>query len=1139
MELLKLKIKNIASISDAEIDFSAMPLANEPIFLICGETGAGKSTILDAICLALYNEAPRLAVSSSEALVDDSIPAEARSEKDTVKINDTKQFLRKGTGNGFVELTFTGNDGKQYEAVWSLSRAYGKPSGRLKNVEWSVKCGNDVWGKKKEVEAKIEEATGMNFEQYCKTAMLAQGEFSKFLKSSEDEKAVILEKLTKTDIYSKIGAMIARKYKEHKNAFEIQHLKTEGIVLMNAEEKTECRNEIVSMEHESSIYKMKKEIADKKLKWLDDAQKKQTMIEEARAWYQKAEAEASSEDFRTKADICRDWDATAGQRALLERMERQNEALQKCKTAQRRCRNDYSSMNADMDRKKQEIQKMSDEAGNLRQKLEHERENEGMFMAVETICAILNGVTKERGVNSETRKVLEQKKVNIQAAEEAIATEIGKKAKLEAEKTAWQEAYKNLTEKIRLSGKENLTAEKDKLAERKVTVTKAEAAVRNLETEERRLKEYTNEAARMNAALIEARRRVAENRILFDAADKKFHEEKELYLKMKESTYDWAVETREKLKKGDICPVCGQKVETILTKDKFNSLLKPVEERYKSAEEARTAADSALNLAMAEEKSASEVLHSTTEKAVKAEENAKACRTAAMKECAPLKINSDQEHIMSALQRIYDETESKLSALSARLETVAELEKKAAETHLKLEQADTALGKSRTAAENLKQQTDSLKSEAVRLESDITARLKSIEASMGQAGKLIARNGWIEEFDRDPDAFLEALTKESKAYMNIMQELTGLEKEIEKKNSILANAEMLREEVKGFFPESGSPADIQESNIGWDSMVNKWNAFLADIRTIEQQITETGADIMSCSGELEKFYSEGKIGPDRLRMLYRYSAAHIEAEKANIASVLERLTASRSAVEQRKKDLEIHMSAAPALNEEDSMERLQAESKRLDEAIAKLNQQIGAMYQKLQIDEENCKKFENEKNKEMELKAIAEKWEKMNILLGDNEGKKFKRIAQSFILSDLIRNANTYLERLSRRYVLDHQNGSLTITVRDIYQGGAERSVNTLSGGETFLVSLALALGLSSLSSNTMKVSTLFIDEGFGTLSAECLNTVMEALENLHQIGGKKVGIISHVEVLRERIPVKIQLTRQGNSSSRVSIVTA
>ncbi len=105
-----------------------------------------------------------------------------------------------------------------------------------------------------------------------------------------------------------------------------------------------------------------------------------------------------------------------------------------------------------------------------------------------------------------------------------------------------------------------------------------------------------------------------------------------------------------------------------------------------------------------------------------------------------------------------------------------------------------------------------------------------------------------------------------------------------------------------------------------------------------------------------------------------------------------------------------------------------------------------------------------------------------------------------------------------------------------MYQGGAERSVNTLSEGETFLVSLSLALGLSSLSKNTMQVGTLFIDEGFGTLSEDYLNTVMEALENLHQTGGKKVDIISHVEALRDRIPVKIMVTRQGNGTSRVEV---
>lgn len=139
---------------------------------------------------------------------------------------------------------------------------------------------------------------------------------------------------------------------------------------------------------------------------------------------------------------------------------------------------------------------------------------------------------------------------------------------------------------------------------------------------------------------------------------------------------------------------------------------------------------------------------------------------------------------------------------------------------------------------------------------------------------------------------------------------------------------------------------------------------------------------------------------------------------------------------------------------------------------------------------------------------------------------------------ELIRGANAYLRRLAPRYELDSQPGSLTITVRDLHQGGAERAATTLSGGETFLVSLSLALGLSSLAKGSMSVDTLFIDEGFGTLSADYLNTVIETLENLHQMGGKKVGIISHVDALRERIPIQIQVIRKGSSSSLVSVVS-
>jgi exonuclease SbcC len=158
-------------------------------------------------------------------------------------------------------------------------------------------------------------------------------------------------------------------------------------------------------------------------------------------------------------------------------------------------------------------------------------------------------------------------------------------------------------------------------------------------------------------------------------------------------------------------------------------------------------------------------------------------------------------------------------------------------------------------------------------------------------------------------------------------------------------------------------------------------------------------------------------------------------------------------------------------------------------------------------------------------------------LFGDAQGVRFRTIAQSYVLRNLLYNANGYLKYLSERYKLECQSGSLTILFRDLYQGGALRPVTTLSGGESFLVSLSLALGLSSLNRQGLSIDTLFIDEGFGTLSSDYLNVVMDTLEKLHQIGGKRVGIISHVESLRERIKTQIQINRNGQSSSKVEVI--
>ncbi len=154
------------------------------------------------------------------------------------------------------------------------------------------------------------------------------------------------------------------------------------------------------------------------------------------------------------------------------------------------------------------------------------------------------------------------------------------------------------------------------------------------------------------------------------------------------------------------------------------------------------------------------------------------------------------------------------------------------------------------------------------------------------------------------------------------------------------------------------------------------------------------------------------------------------------------------------------------------------------------------------------------------------------------KGSKFRTIAQSFILSGLLDNANLYMRSFTDRYTLTCNPGTLAILVRDSYRPTAPQPASILSGGESFMASLALALALANLKGGGLGADIIFIDEGFGTLSPEYLGNVMDTLERLHQIGGRKVGLISHVPEMKERIPVHINVVRDNPSLSHLEITS-
>jgi exonuclease SbcC len=165
------------------------------------------------------------------------------------------------------------------------------------------------------------------------------------------------------------------------------------------------------------------------------------------------------------------------------------------------------------------------------------------------------------------------------------------------------------------------------------------------------------------------------------------------------------------------------------------------------------------------------------------------------------------------------------------------------------------------------------------------------------------------------------------------------------------------------------------------------------------------------------------------------------------------------------------------------------------------------------------------------------KWDKLNTLIGDATGGKFRKIAQSYVLVNLINSANYHLKNLTDRYKLIVKPGTFLIELEDAYNGFTLRPATTISGGESFLVSLSLALALSDMGQH-LSLDILFIDEGFGSLSKDVLQTAIETLGLLHKTLNKHVGVISHVEELQERIPVQIKVKQNGNtSSSQIEIV--
>lgn len=306
MQIKRIVIHNIASIADATVDFSSSPLSEAPIFLISGETGAGKSTLLDAICLALYGKTPRMSSASKELLemTDDN--------RMKYYSNDNAQLLRRGAGIGYAELLFSGNDGKDYIAKWEIHRSHNNPAKRLQNANRFLEAADGSFSdhRVREIDDKVREITGLHYDQFCRTVMLAQGEFTKFIKSEGKEKSEILEKLTGTGIYSRIGRRIGERFNAMKDEYQALEREIASVKLLSDDEISGLNGKLAEVKIVAEEISKGKLVVNEKISWLETYDKLRKEISEANGALNQLKTEVETDDFRSKRKLVDDYAAS-------------------------------------------------------------------------------------------------------------------------------------------------------------------------------------------------------------------------------------------------------------------------------------------------------------------------------------------------------------------------------------------------------------------------------------------------------------------------------------------------------------------------------------------------------------------------------------------------------------------------------------------------------------------------------------------------------------------------------------------------------------------------------------------------------------------------------------------------------------
>jgi exonuclease SbcC len=1246
MRILAIRGANLASLAAPfEIDLASEPLAGSGLFAITGETGAGKSTILDALCLALYGEYPRIVVGRRETAPDPS--------GQDISVQDGRGILRRGAGGGYAEADFVGQDGVGYRVRWEAYRARGRANGRLQNEQRSLyrlDDGSAVTTGKTQVREAVEARTDLTFDQFRRTVLLAQGEFDAFLLAAEGERAELLEKITGTEIYAAISVRVHEGAEARRRDVEQLERRRADIGLLDeagrqaltdqqsrlseiaAQRVAERDRHSARLDHFKRVAAARGDLASAEATVAASRAAREAAADDAEALAEFDLAEPlrpfSVERDNTRREageaeqrLARFQEAREEARALHETaVARLSEATSADETAEDVFKHfgplwsEAEQLDADLTTAGAEVAVAKEEA------LRAEKETRGHADTLVALDRTLDQTTKSYRVATEQLEARQDRALLADRLGDATDL-LQKRAALKRDEAGAQlGAAKAAETETRLAGEiaalsEKLAADRDRkealardigecrgtlvgidepaLHEREAVLQGALDALREASaTCERHVRSAadmahgetefaaaaqqasaaTSHLAETEADLLRDRAARAEVAPLADLADEAISPE--------------AAHLRSLLIPGEPCPVCGATDHPHLARPStLNDMVIKVRQRRAELDTALEAAGLRLTAGTRELASA-QARQSESKRAIDAARGrlsaaeadydgqrsflSDLCVKAGLAEDAPPTPNAQGAAELAAFAAT---AKVQRAAAAAPLAEARRLRTKIDRLQGEHDALGTAI---ETSTRTIEEQRTGL--HAVQLQArehavraaDIVERLASIDREIGPF--LAAADRTTGDLDADSTGVAAELTTVARAYDALQNQAEELDRKmrllapdraaaitsldhartqateavarLERRCSVVDEKTLARSKLLDGEPTAVHRTRINEARRTAREALAATReaksvaaaAFQAAGAHCEEGVAALEA-AMRRRASAEDAFGVACRGidrpPDRILALLSADPAVRQALRARLEDLDRAVYDADAALVTRRRDL---ARAVEGFDETIDAEASAVALAALANKVAELHQQIGALAATLARDDEARLSAASLSTEIEAANTELDIWQAVDDAVGSASGDRFRRFAQGVTLDHLVQLANDHLGALSPRYRLARGASSdLTLHVVDREMGDEVRATRSLSGGERFLVSLALALALSALEGRASFVDTLFIDEGFGSLDAETLDMAIDALETL-QGRGQKVGVVTHVAAMIDRIAVQVRVEKRGAGRSEIRV---